>query len=276
MTISIPDTFTIDNSEKYIMSIRLWSGGLSFSIYNPYEPKSYIFRDINFDRNIPYSTSLKELFFANKCLVWPCKRTYILSVTPRYTLIPGELYSEKQKNELLTFNFTSQEKHTLSDSIGKENVKLVYDMEEEVYEFCSRSLTNPVFVNYLTPQLIVFQKQNLAEKFRHMFVVIHENIADISCFSKGNLSFANSFVFDQQNDNMLYYILYIWRQTGMDQLHDQLSLMWNNPLCSKLTQSLQEYLQHVKPIEIPSEAYLTGGEILQAPVDLILLSVCGL
>ena len=31
MTISIPDTLTTDNSEKYIVSIRLRSGGLSFS-----------------------------------------------------------------------------------------------------------------------------------------------------------------------------------------------------------------------------------------------------
>ena len=31
MTISIPDTLTTDNSEKYIVSIRLRSGGLSLS-----------------------------------------------------------------------------------------------------------------------------------------------------------------------------------------------------------------------------------------------------
>jgi hypothetical protein len=276
MTISIPGTFIIDNSEKYIMSIRLWPGGLSFSAYNPYETKSYIFRTIDFDRNIPYSTSLKEVFFANECLVWPYKRTCVLSVTPHYTLIPNELFSEKQKSDCLAFNFTSQKKHTLSDSIGKEEVKIVYDVEEEVYEFCSRSLTNPVFVHYLTPLLIVFQKQSLAEKAGHMFVVVRENSVDISCFSKGNLHFVNSFTFDQPGD-IIYYTLYIWRQMEMDQLRDQLSLAGDdNSLCGKLTQSLQVYLQHVKPIEIPSEAYLMGGEILQAPMDLILLPVCGL
>jgi hypothetical protein len=154
-------------------------------------------------------------------------------------------------------------------------VKIVYDMEEEVYEFCSRSLTNPVFVNYLTPLLIAFQKQTLTEKSGHMFVVIHENRVDISCFLGGSLHFVNSFTFDQPDD-IIYYTLYIWRQMEMNQLHDQLSLAGDSSLCSKLTQSLQVYLQHVKPIEIPSEAYLTGGEILQAPLDLILLSVCGL
>jgi hypothetical protein len=257
------------------MSIRLRPGGLSFSAYNPYETKSYIFRDVNFDRNIPYSTSLKEIFFENECLVWPYKRTYVLSVTPHYTLIPAGLFSEKQKNEWLAFNFTSQEKRTLSDSMEKEEVKIVYDMEEEVYEFCSRSLTNPVFVNYLTPQLLVFQKQSLVEKSGHMFVVVRENSVDISCFSEGNLHFVNSFTFDRPDD-IIYYTLYIWRQMAMDQLHDQLSLAGDNSLCGKLTQSLQVYLQHVKPIEIPSEAYLMGGEILQAPMDLILLPVCGL
>ncbi|MDR1402120.1 MAG: DUF3822 family protein [Tannerellaceae bacterium] len=275
MTISIPDTFIIDNSEKYIMSIRLWPGGLSFSAYNPHETKSYIFRNINFDKKIPYAASLKEVFFANECLVWTYKRTYILSAMSHYTLIPGKLFSEKQKNEWLAFNFTSQEKHTLSNSTGNKDVKIVYDMEEDVYEFCSRSLTNPLYVNNLTPQLIVFQKQSQAEKFRHMFVVMHENAVDISCFSRGNLRFVNSFIFDQPDD-ILYYILYVWRQLKMDQLHDQLSLTGDSSSCSKLTQSLQLYLQSIKQIEIPSEAYLMGGEILQAPMDLILLSVCGL
>jgi hypothetical protein len=275
MTISIPDTFIIDHSEKYILSIRLWPGGLSFSAYNPNETKSYIFRSVNFDRNIPYSTSLKELFFVNECLIWPYKRTYVLSVTPHYTLIPGKLFSGKQKNEWLAFNFTSQEKHTLSDSMGKEEVEIVYDMEEEVYEFCSRSLTNPVFINYLTPQLIVFQKQNQAEKPGHMFVVVHENRVDISCFSGGKLHFVNSFTFDQPDD-IVYYVLYVWRQMEMDQLYDLLSLGGDSALYGKLAQTLQVYLQHVKPIEIPSEAYLMEGEILQAHLDLILLPVCGL
>lgn len=276
MTISIPDTFIIDNSEKYIMSIRLWSGGLSFSAYNPQESKSYIYRNINFDRNIPYSTSLKEIFFANECLVWAYKRTYILTVTPHYALVPDELFLEKQKNELLKFNFTTQEKHILENSIENGNIKIVYDINEEVYEFCSRSLTNPIHVHNITPQLIVFQQQNLAEKFRHMFVVIHEKTVDVSCFSEGNVCYANSFTFNQPDD-VLYYALYIWRITGMNQLHDQLSLTGDNTtLCSRLAQSFQVYLQHVKQIEIPSDAYLMGGDMLKAPMDLILLSVCGL
>lgn len=63
MTISIPDTLTTDNSEKYIVSIRLRSGGLSFSAYSPSVNESFFYRDIEFDRTKPYVSSLKECFF---------------------------------------------------------------------------------------------------------------------------------------------------------------------------------------------------------------------
>ena len=49
MTISIPDTLTTDNSEKYIVSIRLRSGGLSFSGYDPSAGGSFFYRETEFD-----------------------------------------------------------------------------------------------------------------------------------------------------------------------------------------------------------------------------------
>ncbi|MBP9481684.1 MAG: DUF3822 family protein, partial [Parabacteroides sp.] len=41
MGISIPEILNTGNSEKYKLSIRLWSGGLSFSGYNPSESGSF-------------------------------------------------------------------------------------------------------------------------------------------------------------------------------------------------------------------------------------------
>ena len=52
MTISIPDTLTTDNSEKYIVSIRLRSGGLSFSGYDPSAGGSFFYRETEFDLSL--------------------------------------------------------------------------------------------------------------------------------------------------------------------------------------------------------------------------------
>lgn len=59
MTISIPDTLTTDNSEKYIVSIRLRSGGLSFG-YDPSAGGSFFYRETEFDRAVSFISSLKE------------------------------------------------------------------------------------------------------------------------------------------------------------------------------------------------------------------------
>ena len=121
MTVGVPDTLTSDFSEKYTMSIRLWSGGLLFSAYNPSEGQSFFFREVNFDPAVPYLTSLKELFFTNECLTWTYKRTCVLCVSPQYTLAPCAWIQDKQRPQFLAFNFSSPEKRCLSNRIDGEN-----------------------------------------------------------------------------------------------------------------------------------------------------------
>jgi hypothetical protein len=273
MTISVPDTLTTDSSEKYILSIRLRPGGLSFSAHNPSEGQSFFYREVAFDRNIPYATALKEFFFMNECLVWTYKRTYVLCLTPQYTLAPEDMIRDKQRSLFLSFNFSSPEKRCLDNHLKDEKIKLIFGMNEDVYEFCARTLTNPLFTHHLTSQLIMLRKQVRDETPNHVFVVVHRKIVDIICFEGKRLLFVNSFEFEQLDD-LLYYILCVWKQTGMDQLNDKLLLSGEINLCTKVTNALQIYIRHIGRMEIPAKAYLLGGEIRQAPMDLILLSVC--
>ncbi|MDR1258588.1 MAG: DUF3822 family protein [Tannerellaceae bacterium] len=273
MTISVPDTLTTDNSEKYIMSIRLRSDGLSFSAYNPSEGQSFFYRDMTFDRNAPYVTSLKEVFFMNECLTWTYKRTYLLCVSSQYTLAPEEMYQEKRRSQLLSFNFSSPEKRCMINTLKEEKTRLLFGLNEEVYEFCARSTTNPLFTHHMTSPLIMLKKQIREGSANRMYVIVHNKMADIIRFDGADLLIANSFDFEQPED-LLYYVLYTWKQTGMDQLNDALLLSGEMNLCTRLANSLQTYIRHIGRIEIPAKAYLLGGEILHAPIDLILLLVC--
>ena len=50
------------------MSIRLRSGGLSFSGYDPSAGGSFFYRETEFDRAVSFISSLKEFFFAHEFL----------------------------------------------------------------------------------------------------------------------------------------------------------------------------------------------------------------
>ena len=140
MTISIPDTLTTDNSEKYIVSIRLRSGGLSFSGYDPSAGGSFFYRETEFDRAVSFISSLKEFFFAHEFLTWTYKRINVICVSPEYSLVPDNYWGDGKEGRLLDFSFSTLELHCLTDTLKEQQAKLVFGVDEEVYEFCSRSL----------------------------------------------------------------------------------------------------------------------------------------
>lgn len=275
MTISIPDTLTADNSEKYILSIRLRSDGLSFSGYSPSESESFFYRNVEFDRTKPYIASLKEFFFEHEFLTYAYKRTNLVCVSPQYTLVPEEVFSDRQKSDLLSFTFLSPESKCMNNLLARESAEVVFGIDEEVYEFCSRSLINPAFIHHITPQLVLWKQQSRVLIPRQLYVVLHRKMMDVVCYAQGNLLFANTFEYDKPDD-ILYYILYVWKQVGMDQEKDQLHLYGGVSLRNNITLTLRNYIQYISPAEIPSDAYLLGAEIVQAPLDLIALSVCEL
>ena len=273
MAINLSDKLTADHSENYIMSIRLRSGGLSFSAYSPSVSESFFYRDVEFDRTRPYISSLKECFFENDFLTWFYKQVNVVCVTSQYTLVPAAVFQEKQKAELLAFTFSSPEGRCLSNELKDEPAELVFGVDEDVYEFCSRSLVNPRFVHHVGPLLSLWKKQSRARLPRQLYVVLHRRRMDVACYAQGNLLFVNSFEYEH-TDDILYYILYVWKQAGLNQEKDQLLLAGESSSRMRVLERLRTYLRYVKPVEIPSEAYLLGTDVTKAPMDLISLLIC--
>lgn len=270
MAISIPDTLTTENSENYIVSIRLWSGGLSFSGYNPSVGESFFYREAEFDRAVSYLSSLKEFFFSHEFFAWTYKRVDVICVSPEYTLVPVESYRDERKERLYAFNFSRPESRCLTNRLEDGQTELIFGIDEEVYEFCCRSLLHPSFIHHMAPLLSMWKKVGRSSLSRCMYVMLGRKRMDIVCYAQENLLFANSFQVDEPSD-MLYYILYVWKQVGLDQGEDLLRLFAEASLRSQLSDHLRIYLRHIQPMEIPSEAYLLGSEVIKAPLDLIAL-----
>ena len=275
MAFGLSDKITIDKSENYIMSIRLRSDGLSFSVYNPSEKESFLYKEVSFERGRNYISSLKEIFFENEFFSWHYKKVNVFCASYPYTIIPKELFQEKYKTEILTFTTSAVEKHCLSNVLTNEHAELVFGIEDEVYEFCSRSLVNPYFVHHITPILPLLRKLSCNSLSKQLFVNLHRQSIDIIGYAQGSLIFINSFEYKQTED-IVYYVLYVWKQMGMSQQSDQLSLLGDPSACQDLNKILKDYIQYIKLLGMPSEAYLLGTDLMQTPLDVIDLSLCEL
>jgi hypothetical protein len=275
MAIGIPDTLTADNSEKYIVSIRLRPDGLSFSGYMPSGHGSFFYRDTEFSRQVPYIASLKDLFFSNECLSWNYKRIQIVNVSERYTIVPESYFDENVDDDLLKFLFMDFNGRSLNNELRQIPHRVVFGMDEDVYEFCARSFQHPLFFQHITPLVYLWKKQNKRAARNEMFVSFHRRLVDVVCFKNGDLLRANTFSVSQPGD-ALYYILYTWKQTQLDAENDVLHIGGDSTLREKVSPELRRYVRHILPLEIPSEAFILRGDVIKAPMDLISLSVCEL
>ena len=164
---------------------------------------------------------LPEFFFAHEFLTWTYKRINVICVSPEYSLVPDNYWGDGKEGHLLDFCFSTLELHCLTDILKEQQAKLVFGVDEEVYEFCSRSLLHPFFSHYMTSPLTLWTKESSASLPRQMYVVIERKRMDVACYAQGKLLFVNSYPIDQ-SDDIVYYILYVWKQVGMDQERDQL------------------------------------------------------
>jgi|GEM_PF-2277074 hypothetical protein len=272
MTVSFPDAFSINTSEKYILSIRLLPGGLSFSCSIPMVGNTFFFREVVFDHSKTYLSSLKEFFFGNEFMSWQYKKVNILCFTSHYVFVPADMYDASRKQELIQGAFLKPETMCLDNALSDKG-HIVFSLERDIYEFLCRSFVNPSFLHHLTPALTLWNKQQRKHLNGQMFVLLNSKTIDVACLNKGELLFLNSFEYSKSKD-VFYLLACIWRQVGQDQLKDEMSVFGNPDDCNSLMTDLRVYIQNVKAMDMPLEFYLLGDEASKASYDIISLSLC--
>lgn len=272
MPVSISDTLTVNTSERYVLSIRINPDGFSFSGAIPSKSNSFFYQHISFDISKNYIESFKENFFKEECLSWQYKEVNIHCFTPHYLYVPEDLFDEKRQQELLDYTFFAPPQKSLTNKSLSQKGRILFGIETEVYEFLCRSYIKPNFIHHMLRPLDYWKMQNELSVGGQMYVLINKKTIDIACFKRGELTFINSFNYNHPDD-IFYFIVCTWNQTGLDQLKDRLHIYGNTEYQKTLISKLKTYIQYASELELPTDAYLQINEIKEAPYDII-LSVC--
>lgn len=248
MSLRAPDTLTAENSEKYKMSIRLWPGGLSFLGAIPSEKDTFFYDSTTLDKTKPYIQALKDVFFEHAFFTYPYKETSIICTGTQYTMVPETVFEEAHKEQLMNFIFSAPEGKTRYQSLKELEAVLLFSINLDVYDFFSRSLVNTKFIHAMSSLLLAWRKQNLVSYPKQLYVSLHEDTMDAACFDRGALLFVNSFPIEDRTD-VIYYLLYIWKQLKLNQVKDQLCLSAEPAVFSDLKDTLQNYLLQIEPLD---------------------------
>jgi len=271
----IPDKLSADYSENYKVSIRLMSDGLSFWGYIPDEKDSFFMETFLFDPILPAVDSLHHIFFANPCLSFIYQSFYVMNVSAKYTLVADPVFIDQEKERLFFFCHPKDTSlKVLVQPLRSMNVSILFGMDKDIYAFLFRSLANPQFILSLSPLMVAWIKKSRMIFPKLMHVVINTYNMDVLCVEHGDLLFVNSYNYENHND-VIYYLMYICKQTGFNQLEDYLTVSGDKTVCLSVLSVISKYVKKTDYLQPKLNNYQAAVDPNMS-LDMIALLECGL
>ena len=187
-------------------------------------------------------------------------------------MFPAES-SDEDCIDLLRHAFPGDDGDAGVSLMPDNQVKIAWLMPRGMQAFLGRTFNYPMTYHHLQLLCEHFFGLNRDDGKSRMFLNLREGYMDLAIYREGKLQGANTFHFADHQD-AVYYALTAWRAHELDQLADELQLMGDNAECAAMTPKLREFVKSVMPAVYPAAAMQLGRNVMQAPLELVLLALC--
>lgn len=275
MNISQHHTIDLDKTEKYILSLRLSPESFEFSLHDPLADGSFYFQHESFSGAETYLQQLEKSIYENDFLLKEYRKTYVIFSSERFTLIPTAFAEKEKAHVCYDFCLEKRNESIQSNKLIRNNCYNLFGTDPDVSAFLQRTFHTPVFIHHISPLCEYFYNKSRLGNFSKMYIQIQSEFIDILAFNQQGLNFAQTYKYRHLND-AIYFILNAWKQLDFDQQKDELQITGTAQTRKEITDILKKYILNVVPVIFPPRIYELGKDTIQAPFDLIALTLCEL
>lgn len=212
----IDETFDLNQTRNYHISIQAGLNGYSFSVLDPLRNKYILLKHIAFPAG--FSGALLEEKIAgihknDEFLSREYKSALFSFKSPKYTLIPGPLFIKENLKDYFEFNhFLDDLDEIHYNTLKSIDACNVFAVPAEISNIVHRSLENVRFFNHVTP----FIEQGLMQyggknTKKTVLANIYGSNVDILVLEGDKLLFCNTFPWKTEED-LGFFILYVFEQ----------------------------------------------------------------
>ena len=212
----IDETFDLNQTGNYHISIQVALNGYSFSVIDPVRNKYILLKHYAFTGGLTPSL-LEEKVLAiqgnDEFLSREYKSVSFSFMSPKYTLIPAPLFNKDKLKNYFEFN------HLLDDldEIHYNRLETIdaynlFAIPAELSNIVYRAFGNVKYFHNITPlaeQAVIHHARKGAGEV--VISCIYGNFADILVLREGNLLLCNTFNWKNEDD-LAYFILYVYDQ----------------------------------------------------------------
>ena len=251
----VDETFDINLTQSYFLSIQANLNGLSFCILDPVRNKYLTLVHKNFSKELVFDEFLNAVEeYTDSCelLNQKFKTVKLLWISPKNALIPNELFEK----ERLKKNFELTQKLDELDEIHYFKLKhieatSVFAVPNQFASIFTRKFKKIQFYNQ---QITFIDYINLKyhTDISKISVNVHNEFIDIAVVEHGNFKFYNNFHY-KSNSDILYYIMYVINQFKLNTHSTELFISGLVDKKSTILKDLKKFIHTIKFHKLPED-----------------------
>lgn len=267
---------TANKRDDYQVKIR--AGQTTLSFLTPSQrvegQMTYEFHPYPVKSGMSLSANLREAFREQPYLQIPIHKAVLLISSP-VILVPKEDYRDTEEFDAEAMYNYVLTGHKGEIKVVKELPELeamtIFSVNKDLQMVVSDNCEEVEVENVVLPVWKHLYKRYYQNgQRRKLFAYFHDKCVDICSFDQRRLRYAN--VYDAQHaHDALYYIMYIWKQLGLNQQEDDLFIIGEMPHQEWLMSRLNSYIARVHKVNPRADLNRSPlAEIPGMPFDMML------
>ena len=257
--------------------IRIGKGSLSFTRTNAADgERPIVFEPYIVKGGISLAANLREALKMPELVPDAIRRSRILLDVPSM-LVPVEQFSEEEIETIFNHTFPPrQERRDILYNV-LPNLKTVclFAINKDLHRVITDRFDDVQVIQAMTPVWNHLHQRSFTGRRSKLYGYFHDKRLDIFSFQQNRFKFCNSFEASHTND-ILYFLLYVWKQLHLDSQHDELHIVGDIPQQEQLLQELKRYLQKAYAINPAADfQQAPATQVKGMPYDLMTFIVKG-
>lgn len=259
------------NWQQARLTIRVSHNSLSFSVVDREADHQVIYEPYTVKSGVSLAANLRQALKESDLLMRGYAKVRVYIDTP-LLIVPIEDFHEEDLETIYQHAFTGHDSDAVLYRVQPSlNVVAIFCINKDLKLVVEDHFANVRFTPILQPVWNYLHQRSFVGINRKLYAYMHDKKMDIFCFEKNRFKFFNSFQVSHSKD-ALYFMLYVWKQLGLDQQRDELHLIGEIPDKEWLLYNTKLYIKKVLTLNPSAEfnrAPIT--EIKGMPFDLIAL-----
>ncbi len=233
----------IPTSRQQRLTLRVSRKSLSFAVADAAAEKQIFYEPYTVKSGISMAANLRAAFRTAQLLSRGYKRALVLADVP-VLLVPIEEYADEMKDVIYHHAISDHENDVvLSYVLPTQNVVAVFGVNKDLKLVIDDHFLDVKFCPLCVPVWNYLYQRSFTGSRRKLYGYFHDKSLNIFGFDKNRFKFCNSFDTDRYMD-AVYFLLYVWKQLGMDERRDELHLLGDIPEPTELLAEVKKFLQY--------------------------------